>query len=263
MGFEVHYKYHERTEGGSYNRDETKTFKKKVGDPFEDVPLEKLAAAVMAQLARRDVYVFEPEIYELSKKPINFKESKGGIILKNKKFLFDGGGEDASTIVVEDIIQQAPPQQYAPQYQQANGNGNGNGHYPQVNIAGQAPARPTTPGQHPHERQGPRRPVDWVTFAPELQQMTEVRQKNLRFTPDKKYPVFEKRTSPTGVGEVFVMLDDTGREQLVSDKYFVPGNVNLFGDKELGFSETPSQRDGGRLYWGGANQEPDMPVLRR
>ena len=91
--------------------------------------------------------------------------------------------------------------------------------------------------------------------------MAEVKQKNLRFTPEKKYPVFEKRE---GVGgEVFVMIDDTGREQLVSDKYFVPGNIQLMADRELGFSQNQQQRDGGKLYWGGANQEPDMPEIRR
>jgi hypothetical protein len=58
------------------------------------------------------------------------------------------------------------------------------------------------------------------------------------------------------------MVDDTGREQLVSDKYFVPGDPVLFADRELGFSESPSQRDGGKPYWGNAAQEPDMPNLR-
>ena len=59
------------------------------------------------------------------------------------------------------------------------------------------------------------------------------------------------------------MQDDTGREQLVSDKYFVPANVNLFADRELGFSQNQQQRDGGKLLWGGAQQEPDMPDIRR
>lgn len=249
MGFEVTYKYHERLEG-DYNKEETKSFKKKVGDPFEDVPLEKLAGAIMAQLARRDVWIVDVEVFELSKKSVSFKESKGGIILKNKKFNFDGGGEDASTVIVQDMVQAAPPQQYIPP---AN-----NGQH--VNIQGQAAINPSK-GVHPHEQGQPRRPIDWMVFYPELHHMTEIKQKNLRFTPDKKYPVFEKRE---GVGgEIFVMIDDTGREQLVSDKYFVPGNVQLLADKELGFSQNQQQRDGGKLYWGGANPDPDMPDIRR
>lgn len=243
------YHYHERTEEG-YNRDEVKTFKKKVGDPFEDIPLEKLAGAVMAQLARRDVWIVDVEVYELSKRQISFKETKGGIVIKNKKFLFDGGTED-STIIVQEMVE-------VPQHQS-------------VNIAGreamiQSPQNPgtvsynpTTGGVQPHNQNGQRRPVDWMVFSPELQQMSEIRQ--LRLTPEKKYPIMEKKAGV--MGETYLLLDDTGREQLVSDRYFVPANVNLFADRELGFSETSKQRDGGKLYWGGANNEPDMPVIRR
>ena len=86
MGFECCYYYHEKVDG-DYNKEETKTFKKKVGDPFDDVPLEKLAASIMAQMARRDIWIVNVEIFELSKKPVNFKESKGGIVIKTKSFL--------------------------------------------------------------------------------------------------------------------------------------------------------------------------------
>lgn len=253
MGYEVIYSYHDRVEDG-YNKEEVKSFKKKVGDPFEEISLEKLAGAVMAQLARRDVWIVDVKVYELSKKEISFKEAKGGIILKNKKFLFDGGGADASTIVVEDIMQVQTPQPMQPQPMQpqiqhphnlVQPQGNGV-HQPNVNLA-------------PN-----RRPLDYMRFAPELQDMPEVKRKNIRLTPDKVYPVFDKKPSPLGggFGEVFVMLDDTGREQLVSDKYFVPGRVDLFADRELGFSETPQQRDGGSLNWGGSLSDSDMPDIR-
>jgi hypothetical protein len=251
MGFECLYHYHEKIDK-DYNKEEVKTFKKKVGDPFEDVPLEKLAVAVMVQLARRDVWIIDVEVFELSKKPISFKESKGGIILKNKKFLFDGGDEDVSSLIVQDIVSLPVPQ--TPQ--QSNNMSGGHQH---VNIQGQSKISVS----QPHEQNLPRRPIDWMIFAPELQQMQEVRQKNLRFTPDKRYPVFEKKVSPIGMGEIFLMYDDTGREQMVSDKYFVPGNINLFADKELGFSHDQTQRDGGKLYWGDANNDLGMPDIRR
>jgi hypothetical protein len=54
-----------------------------------------------------------------------------------------------------------------------------------------------------------------------------------------------------------------GREQLVSDKYFVPGNINLIADKELGFSESQNKRDGGNLLWGSASIDSNMPDIRR
>lgn len=256
MGYEVTYYFHERIEG-DYNKEEVKTFKKKVGDPFDSVPLEKLAGAIMAQLARRDIWIINAEVYELSKKPLTFKEAKGGIILKNKKFLFDGGGEDVSSVLVQDMIQSSTPV-----LQSTNSDTNNN-----VNIQEQG-LQPHEQGLqpheqvHPHELGRPRRPIDWMVFSPELPQMPEIKQKGLRFTIDKKYPVFEKKTG-SGLGEKFLMLDDLGREQLVSDKYFVPGNIQLFADKELGFSENQQKRDGGNLYWGGANIDPNMPNIRR
>lgn len=248
MGYEAVYKYHERTDDG-YNKEEVKTFKKKVGDPFEEIPLEKLAGAVMAQLARRDIWIVDVELFELSKKSISFKETKGGIVLKNKKFLFDGGGEDSSAVVVHEFVTAQPVAV------QPSTNGN------HVNIQAQGEPSPNPSGAaYPHN-QGPRRPIDWVIFQPELHMMPEIKQKNLRLTPDKKYPVFQKKDGP--LGEIYTMSDDTGRELLVSDKYFVPGNVRLLADRELGFSESQQQRDGGKLYWGGANNEPDMPNIRR
>lgn len=243
MGFEVQYLYHERTDGG-YNKEETKKLKKRIGDPFEEVPLEKLAAAIMTQYARRDIWVVGVEVFELSKREISFREAKNGIVIKNKKFLW---GEN-SNIVVEEMEHAAPtPTQYPHELLDQH-----------VSVAGQA--MPQT-NMQPHN-QGQLRAVKYMTFAPELQMMPEVKQKGLRFTPDKKYPIFQIQPHPTGIGEVFKMVDDTGREQLVSDKYFVPEPI-LFADKELRFSENQQQRDGGKLYWGNAHQEPEMPALRR
>jgi hypothetical protein len=263
MGYEVSYQFYERTEDG-YNRDEVKVFKKKVGDPFDDVSLEKLAGAIMAQLARRDVWIVDVEVFELSRKPISFKEAKGGIILKNKKFLFDGGGEDSSSVIVQDIFQNvtiSPAQTHHPAPFQHPVPDPMRDFVEKYSVVNQNTNTQQSVSIHPHEQNRPRRPVDLMIFCPELHHMQEIKQKNLRLTPDKKYPIFEKRSLPMG-GEAYLVLDDNGREQLVSDKYFVP-NTNLFGDKELGFSQNQQQRDGGKLYWGGANMEPDMPDIRR
>ncbi len=100
MGYEVNYKYYERADRG-YNTEEEKDLKAKIGDPFEDVPMEKLAAAIMAQFARRDIMIFDAEIVELTRKVIKFKETKGGIILKNRKYSFDQGSELHCENVVE------------------------------------------------------------------------------------------------------------------------------------------------------------------
>lgn len=245
MGYEVTYKYHERTDDG-YNRDETKAFKKKVGDPFDDVPLEKLAGAIMLQLARRDIWIVDVEILELSKKIISFKEAKGGIILKNRKFLFDGS--DSTEIVAQELSQEIQ-QDYSVNLQKPVV-------HPHNNIQNQIRE------QIPNETKSyTRKPIDYVVFLPEPQQIKEIKEKNLKFTPDKKYPVFEKKLGFGG--EIFTVVDDLGREQTVSDKFFVPANIQLLGDKELNFSESPKERDGGNLFWGNSSSDNNMPDLRR
>lgn len=254
MGFECCYHYHEKVDG-EYNKEETKTFKKKVGDPFDDVPLEKIAASIMAQMARRDIWIIDVEIFELSKKQVSFKESKGGIIIKNKKFSFDGG-EDVF-IAVEEVPQicQASPtvnsQYTVTEFQQTNS----------VSM----PSQQLSAAAHPHNvsKTTARRAVDQMVFLPEPLHLHQAKQKNMKFTVNKKYLIFEKRLAPNGVGQVFVTQDDTGRDQIVSDIYFVPASINLVADRELNFSETPDEKDGGNLYWGKASSEPGMPDLRR
>lgn len=245
MGYEVTYKYHERTDDG-YNRDETKSFKKKVGDPFDDVPLEKLAGAIMLQLARRDIWIIDVEILELSKKIINFKESKGGIILKNRKFLFDGS--DSTEIVAQELSQEIQ-QDYSVNLQKQVV-------HPHNNLQNHIKEQVSN-----ESRTTNKKPIDYVVFLPEPQQMSEIKQKNLKFTQDKRYAVYEKKLGFGG--EIFTMIDDLGREQTVSDKFFVPAKTQLLGDKELNFTESPKERDGGTLFWGNASSDNTMPDLRR
>ncbi len=243
MGYECRFSYHEKVDN-EYNRDEVKTFSRKVGDPLEDVPLEKLAAAVMGQYARRDIFIVGVDVFEISKKQISFKETKGGIVLKNKKFLFDHGG-DATVVAVEEEPQPLQLPHAAPSQQMS------------ISATAQTPQQMVNVAP---QRQ--RRPIDFVLFAPEPQQLFEAKKLGLKFTENKKYPVFEKKMSKSGIGEVFLVTDDLGRDQTVSDTYFVPANINLFADRELNFSESPQEREGGKLFWGNASVDPSIPDLR-
>jgi len=243
VGFECRFSYHDKVDG-EYNREEVKTFSRKIGDPLEDVSLEKLAAAIMGQYARRDIFIVDVEVFEISKKQLSFKETKGGVVIKNKKFLFDHSG-DATVVTVQEM-QEQPLQLSGPSQSM-----------PQSLSAASTPSHP-----HANLAQRHRRPVDYVVFAPEPQQLFEAKRKGLKFTENRKYPVFQKTMSPTGIGEIYVLEDDAGREQTVSDVYFVPGNVNLVADRELGFSESPQDRDGGRLLYNNASVDPGMPDLR-
>jgi len=243
IGYEVIYTYHERQDG-VYNKDETKTLKRKVGDPFDDISLEKLASVVMGQLARRDIFVVGVEVFELSKKKISFRETDNGVVIKNKKFLFD---QATGEFVVRDA---------EPEFSQ----------HPQLEV----PQIPS--GLHPHEiivkrkeltasGEAPvKRVIDQVIFVPEPQHIPEVSKRGFKLTIDKKYPVYTKQS---GIhGDAITILDDSNNEIKISDKYFVPGNTQLFADNELKFSESQKQRDNGNLNWGNAINE-NMPNLRK
>jgi hypothetical protein len=222
VGYEIIYSYHEKQDG-NYNKEETKTLKKKVGDPFEDVSLETLASSVMGQLARRDIFVIGVEIFELAKKKITFRETDNGVVIKNKKFLFDQASGNFITQEVE------PEQSTAI-----------------VPLQGQNTL-------YPHEQ--------LANLKKELTASGQSgKNKGYRLTVDKKYAVYGKTGSMHG--EILTIIDDTNREIKISDKFFVPGNVNLLADNELNFSETQKQREHGNLYWGGAVAD-NVPNLRK
>lgn len=87
MGFELKYFYFDKIDG-DYDTDNLKEMKKKIGQPFDDTPLDKVASQIISQFARRDILVQDVEIVELKKVKINFKETKDGVIIKNKKYSF-------------------------------------------------------------------------------------------------------------------------------------------------------------------------------
>ena len=99
MAFEIVFKYYECLEDGiDYDKSNILSYTKNLGNIFEEVSLEKLASMILTQLARRDVFVFDVEVFELVKKKISYKQSKNNILIKNKKFGFSG-----ETIVVQEI----------------------------------------------------------------------------------------------------------------------------------------------------------------
>jgi hypothetical protein len=240
VGYEVIYSYHERIDG-VYNKDETKTLKKKVGDPFEEIHLEKLASTIMGQLARRDIFVVGVEVFELAKKKISFRETDNGVVIKNKKFSFDKTTGDFS---VQDIPDPSQVENHV-QIQQTN----------QKFV-------------YPHEQMAinkqsgspSRRAIDTMVFSPELPMIHEVKTKGFKLTVDKKYQVFSRKSSVTG--EILSIVDDQDREIQISDKYFIPANVSLIADKELNFSEKSKDRDGGNLFWGNASSD-NVPIIRK
>ena len=250
-------------DGQGYNKEETETINRRIGEPFDDVPLEKVAAAIMQQMARRDVWVIGVEIHEYKKNKVTFRETDGGIVIKNRKFQLDQG----ANLITQELKSTEIPES--------------NGHQPaqptmeQLIDPGPMPViraavSQADPNLIPAEQPNPNRRVRrWVTFQPELPQLAEARQKGLKCTENKKYPVFEEKEHPMGLqfGMVYTILDDMRREVQCSDKYFVPATIRLERDSgnDPFHNPNPSNDSGGKLIWPGeiVEQQMGVPDVRR
>lgn len=238
--YEVVYYYHNRLPDGKWNMDERHEMKKKIGGPTDEVELQKLAAFILAQLAKRDKLVVDVDVYEYAKKKINFKEAAdgSGILLKNKKF-------SASTIAGQLMVEESDePQPHE------NGNGRAIQALPRNEDAGRA------------SNMG--RVKTWMMFDPEIILLHEAKQKGLKLTVGKKYPVYDMQALAPGVGgNMLNIVDDLGHKLLVHDKFFVANTrVRLVGDEEVGgFDATPGAGDP-RLSYDGQVQSVEMPNLR-
>jgi hypothetical protein len=254
MGYECVYHYHERLEEGGYNKDETKTMKRKVGDAYDEVPLEKVASVVMAQLARRDIWVTNVEIFEYTKKPITFRETKGGIVIKNKKFAMDG-----ENVTMQDIEVAPAPTSLTI-----------------VATNGQHPHNVAQNGQHPHNNQivpsnnqlapanRPAKPRRTVMFMPaQPGDIQELHKQGYIFTVEKRYPVYGESPHPRQIGvNILRTIDDNGRDANVSDVCFVPAETHLIADRELNFSKANGNMvPDEKLVW--SNVMAEMPNLRQ
>lgn len=187
MGYEVLYSFHPREESGEYNKAEVKEMRRKVGSAYDDVPLEKLASTVLSQLARRDIWVVGVQIFEYKRQPVHFRETRGGVVIKNRKFNLDQN---------LDLVSEE-----------------------ETTPAVARPAQPPVPSTS-------RRVIKYVNLEenPRIQQ--EARQSGLHFTPKKRYGVLSERINPEKLGEItYTLVDDRGREVQASDYYFLPADV--------------------------------------
>jgi hypothetical protein len=232
MGYEIIYSYQDKTESGF--SEEIKTFKKRVGDPYEDFPLDKLSGVVCCQLARRDIYVKDVEIYEITKKKINFKETKNGIILKNKKYLFNENFEPVFNSEVNDNSV------FSENKTEVSAENNTNPKVAEKNL-----------------EINTSRVVKRMTFVPEPQQQIDLLKKGVKLTPDKSYNIYHTENHLNGVNEIYTLIDDKNKTVKVSDLYFVPVNsLDLENDSQ----SSNLSEDG--LNWSGAIRD-NLPQLRR
>lgn len=256
MGYEIKYMYHPRKEEGGYNTETKEEKTVKVGKPFDDTPLEKCAAAIMVQLARRDVWVVDVKVYELVKSEISFKEAADGrgIILKNKKYNLGSTAEALAEDLVEEEQMPLPPM-VGP---------NTSGMQPHEIAALQRQHQQTADLSNLYDvkaavpiKKTPRPPINQnktiyhVYFEP-LQWANEARKNKLKFTEDRKYSVHAVIPKKTATGEIrldaqeIAVTDDEGKVMILDEKYFTVAGRGLFGDEQLGFSGSNGRRESNR-----------------
>jgi len=281
MGYEVKYLYHNKKEdGGGYDRESTEEIVKKIGDPFDDVPLEKLAAAILMQMARRDIWVVDVKITELKKQEIAFKESTDGIVLKNKKFTLDSiaGALESSAQVPQQVqVPQMPqaaltPQQIHEQLHAADPRtaAASAGVGAPISVNPQQPQQPQQP-QMPEPAEGIPVPADLQgkvpikaeVFDPEPDMLQAGMVKG-KLTPGKKYPIFEERRDPRESTQgplpiLYITIDDNGRKAVVPEPCFRPAGGGLIGGN---FQSRPHQSaaHGDGLAWDGVVGEDNQDI---
>lgn len=230
MGFEVKYKYYEKVDG-DYDKDNVHELNKKVGKAYDDTSYEKLASAIMGQFARRDIMVVDVEITEFVKKKISFREATNGIVIKNKKYLFDGT-EIEFQAVEED---QEEVQE----------------------VAASVSRRVVQPTKNGTSLNGLKeKPIRYEFFEPPKELLEDFKKRNFKFTVGKKYPIFEEKSDRRGIqfGMLYTTQDDEGKKQILNDKLFVYRG-GLFGGSQFNDSRSVD------LNYGNVIEE-EVPKLR-
>lgn len=256
MGFEIKYNYYNKIKDSfEYDHTNSHEMKKFYGKWNDDYSLEKLASVIMQQMARRDIFVFDIEIYEFQKKKVSFKQNKSNLIIKNKKFSNNGvfiencGDENESQETALCHTKECQPEEYDT-----------------CNVNTPPPHLANLPQNiHPHQIINNSKPqteriIRYVMFAPlSIEQRLRFPYK---FTPDKKYPVFSESYAKNGIGMIIETIDDINGRLKVSDEHFIPANQNLVGDRESNFSEVNKGFvSDNKLNWNGAIND-SVPKLR-
>jgi hypothetical protein len=255
MGYELNFKFKEEITKGEY-AEEIKEKKVKVGDPWEEVPLEQVAGKIMAQLARRNILIVDVEIYELKKSKLSYKEADDGIVIKNKKFKFDDGAavvpvvmDEASALeaAIGSLDDEAMRAKLLKMLKPSNGS------------PGTALALPknTNPGINLAG------PLKYETFDPNPQELSGIQ---AALTPGKRYAILREESKGQGVfTRVYYFLkDDKNRDVKVPAECFVATtNTMLRFENEVNDPLTSSGRDPGIRLSYGSEANDDVPDLRR
>lgn len=233
MGFEITFHYHDRKEDGKYNTDEKKSFSKNVGKKGEESSLDEAARVILAQLARRDIWVVDVGVHEFVRKQISFKETKGGIVIKNKKYSLDHGtleGEELPETLEVSVPQVRTNPVVSPNVSVTP--------KPTITPTGLVLAPPPPQIFRPHRDTKPE----------------EI--KKYKLSVGKKYEILGEKLQNTSEGPtyVYLVINDEGQKSVVPSAHFDSIPVGL-PSSAIGIPDT-------RLSYSNEIIE-DMPSLRR
>ena len=249
MAYEVIFKYYEKLGICEYDKTKELEFKKTLGSLQEEYPLEKLASAILGQMARRDILVYDVEIFEFTKKKISFKENKNSISIKNKKFNLGTDNivvsEDVESVSLLSCDNNSSVACVTQEKKQA------------VDTKVIVQKTNNDPPSPPKSLIGDRKPIKRVIFSPgDLKYLSG---KPWRFSLNKEYYVYRERFAENGIGMLYLMIDDRNREFEVQDEFFVPSQANLIGEDDGNSFNVNNNR----LNWqGSSTSNNDMPKLR-
>ena len=202
MGYECILHYYEEVSKGEYNKEESKTKSIKIGSPYEDIPAEVLAGKLMAQLARKNMLIFDIEIFEFAKKKISYKETNDGILIKNRKFNFD----DDTTIFNSVNSVQSEDEEVIEKVV-----------VPNITAKTINPSVSSPPKLD--------RPIRYEIFSPDDPLLlNSYRSEKMPFTLNQKYPIYSEKPAGNDIrlGMNYIVKDDKGDKRTVNDKFFTP-----------------------------------------
>lgn len=202
MGYECILHYYEEVSKGEYNKEESKTKSIKIGSPYEDIPAEVLAGKLMAQLARKNMLIFDIEIFEFAKKKISYKETNDGILIKNRKFNFD----DDTTIFNSVNSVQSEDEEVIEKV-----------------VVPNTTAKTINPSVSSPPKLD--RPIRYEIFSPDDPLLlNSYRLEKMPFTLNQKYPIYSEKPAGNDIrlGMNYIVKDDKGDKRTVNDKFFTP-----------------------------------------
>lgn len=248
-----------------------KTFTKYVGRRNSEVTLEQVAAVILGQMASRDKYIKDVQVFEFAKREVTFKETRNGVVIKGRKFAFDQlHGELICTEepkVDQEVSQYTDLSQFKPSISSHPGV---NPAMPQFNpVLAQSVAQKI---QQKMQRD-PNVPMRHEVFRPNREDFPHLQRQGFHLTMNRPYPIYNEVIKNEMEPIYYTVQDDVGQRVSLSSLYFEPMRRGLVG---IGANDPSIAPPEGRLAYvdygtagvvgsvaaptGGT---PPMPQLRR